>query len=538
MRFQLALVLTVLAAQSATPQTPRQTLPERLVCTSPTNTEGAKIVGGRNALASQWPGIASLQIVQGATSFHSCGGAAISRDWVLTAAHCVENTRIENGRVIAYAWNDAHTALQRQGPYQIVLGASRLGEFTESQKFDVAEVRIRPGYRNEEAAQGNDIALLRLSRPWNGPISTLSLLADTDQLSEAGEQAWVGGYGLLQEDPTGRLPWQSKYALNSQLIQAPSLHLQETAAPTVSATACRAKIEAAMQRWPEWKFAFSVTAAQICAGLPEGGADSCQADSGGPLVKINRNGCPYQVGIVSWGIGCARRDTPGVYTRISSHADWIQSVTGSLIGESPQLAAADTGLAAMFARVQQEFPEQIQRIPIELINAQGRSTTLLEPGERVDLRLTMPVTGKLAIYDLNANGELQRLFPNEDDASRIDGWPQWQAGRVVRVPGDLFSFSLQAGHPYGRQSVLAVIVPAGAEGAIAAAPALEPIPAPADYMVRLVRDMLGRVAPNRGLNRVDGAIANGGAVRQASDLRFSLGMLEYCIDSRICGLEN
>lgn len=83
-----------------------------------------------------------------------------------------------------------------------------------------------------------------------------------------------------------------------------------------------------------------------------------------------------------------------------------------------------------------------------------------------------------------------------------------------------------------------MIVPAGAEGAIAAVPALEPIPAPADYMVRLVRDMLGKVAPNRGLNRVDGATANGGAVRQASDLRFSLGMLEYCIDSRICGPEN
>ena len=534
-RTMLVAGLAVLAAQSAIPQTP-QPLPERPICTPIRNTEGSKIVGGRNALASQWPGIASLQIVQGAKSFHSCGGAAISRDWVLTAAHCVENTRIENGRVVAYALNDAGTALQRQGPYQLVLGASRLGDFDASQRFDVTEVRVRPGYRTGEASLGNDIALLRLSRPWAGALATLSLLPGTDQLSEAGEQAWVGGYGLLQEDPTGSLPWQSKYALNSQLIQAPSLHLQETTAPTVSTAACRAKVEAAMQRWPDWRFPFSINAAQICAGLPEGGADSCQADSGGPLIKINKNGCPYQVGVVSWGIGCARRDTPGVYTRISAHADWIQSITGPLTGEAPQLAAtADTGLGGVFARVQQEFPDQIARLPIELVNASGAVTTFLEPGDHVDLRLTMPVTGKLAIYDLNADGQLQRLFPNADDASRVDGWPVWERGRVVRVPGDLFTFSFRAGIPYGRQSVLAVVVPAGAEGAITAAPALEPIPAPADYMVRLVREVLGKVAPNKGLVREDSPAPSGSAGRQNSAPRFSLGALEYCIDSRICG---
>ncbi|XP_076227652.1 trypsin-1 [Nomia melanderi] len=56
----------------------------------------------------------------------------------------------------------------------------------------------------------------------------------------------------------------------------------------------------------------------ICAGVEEGGKDSCQGDSGGPLLC---NGT--QVGIVSWGFGCARPGLPGVYTRLDVYLDWI-----------------------------------------------------------------------------------------------------------------------------------------------------------------------------------------------------------------------
>ncbi|XP_032672461.1 trypsin-1-like [Odontomachus brunneus] len=58
--------------------------------------------------------------------------------------------------------------------------------------------------------------------------------------------------------------------------------------------------------------------AQICAGLLEGGRDACQGDSGGPLMC---NGT--QVGIVSWGEGCARPNTAGVYSRVDFYLDWV-----------------------------------------------------------------------------------------------------------------------------------------------------------------------------------------------------------------------
>jgi secreted trypsin-like serine protease len=64
----------------------------------------------------------------------------------------------------------------------------------------------------------------------------------------------------------------------------------------------------------------------MCAGQP--GLDSCWGDSGGPLFAASQGGF-IQVGIVSWGGGCAAPDRPGVYTRVSAISDFIQSATAN-----------------------------------------------------------------------------------------------------------------------------------------------------------------------------------------------------------------
>jgi hypothetical protein len=77
-----------------------------------------------------------------------------------------------------------------------------------------------------------------------------------------------------------------------------------------------------------------VTDAMICAFVADGGKASCQGDSGGPLM-IDTNEGWQQIGIVSWGIGCAAEGFPGVYTRTAVFSDWINEITqGIAIGQT------------------------------------------------------------------------------------------------------------------------------------------------------------------------------------------------------------
>lgn len=66
---------------------------------------------------------------------------------------------------------------------------------------------------------------------------------------------------------------------------------------------------------------YNITSNMICAGdVAQGGKDSCQRDSGGPLVDDITG---ELVGITSFGEGCGRPGYPGVYARVGAAISFI-----------------------------------------------------------------------------------------------------------------------------------------------------------------------------------------------------------------------
>lgn len=510
------------------------------VCVRERTTEGTKIVGGASARAAHWPGITSLQLqFANGNARHLCGATAISSRWLLTAAHCLETTKMVDGKAAYFEWNTEGTRLRRRGTLRAVIGASDLTSASPDQIYGIQSFVVHPEYLVDAGPLGYDIALMKLDRDYTGPTISLSLSSQTDALTNNGELAEVAGFGNLDED-TRKFDMGYGTLSTGTRVGAPSTELMETSLATSPMSACGPKIEAAMARLAR-RFPYELTAAQICAGQPRGGSDSCQGDSGGPLVKININGCPYQIGVVSWGIGCARPDTPGIYTRVSAYADWIAEQTGAMTGQKASLLPpARSGGTDLFKSIETQFAGQIAHIPMQLLNAAGNPVSVIEPRDLINIQVDMPVKGKLILFDLNARQELTQLFPNLDEASRVDGWPVFESGRKIKVPGDLFRFRLEAQEPFGHQSVLAMVVPDGTGLPVSAADGLKNIANPLAYIVNLLRATLIESGV-RGIGRVDefDALDDVAPAQRTAPASgppvFAMGYLEYCIDSRICG---
>jgi len=94
--------------------------------------------------------------------------------------------------------------------------------------------------------------------------------------------------------------------------------LQEVAVPIISNFECQQRYQqAGLYQYSD------IPDIMLCAGYKKGGKDACQGDSGGPLVVQRKDGRFNLEGVISWGIGCGRKNLPGVYTRISKFQNWI-----------------------------------------------------------------------------------------------------------------------------------------------------------------------------------------------------------------------
>jgi secreted trypsin-like serine protease len=231
------------------------------------------VVGGLPVDASDSPwtvALSSRDRFGGTRSGQFCGGVAVGRSTVLTAAHCM-------GEEVLGARPDQLRDLR------VIAGRTNL-RTDEGREIAVRETWVNPDYDTESNA--GDFAVLSLAEPL--PADAVVRAAGAgDPAYEPGTSAHVYGWG----DTTGGGDYA--HSLRAARVQV------------LPDARCE-------QAYPGSADGSYVAARMVCAGEPQGGRDACQGDSGGPLVARGR-----LIGLVSWGSGCGRAGSPGVYTRVS-----------------------------------------------------------------------------------------------------------------------------------------------------------------------------------------------------------------------------
>mmetsp|Transcript_114 Transcript_114/g.304 ORF Transcript_114/g.304 Transcript_114/m.304 type:complete len:427 (+) Transcript_114:179-1459(+) len=235
------------------------------------------IVGGTRASSDRYPYFVSVYTKLNGGSYHVCGATLIESDVVLCAAHCAD-----------------HADFVRVGAYQHPNSRTNGGEPYHDSR--VASRHVHPNFFSDSRDRlHNDAMLLKLAKP----VTDSELLQNrmkldrvkrVDQNFEDGDPVTAIGLGRVNEKGS-----VSKF-------------LKEVDLKYMSNDKCSL-------------YFGDLPDEMMCA--KEANVDACEGDSGGALIKTgNDPRSDVQIGIISWGSGCAN-SFPGVYTRVAEIKDWI-----------------------------------------------------------------------------------------------------------------------------------------------------------------------------------------------------------------------
>lgn len=236
----------------------------------------SRIVGGQSANNGEFDYSVSMQDNQG----HFCGGSLISPTMVLTAAHCLG------------------------GSYDCVVGRTTNINGNGGQSIPMKKEIRHPKYNSQKT--DNDFAILVLSKAVDMSDNNVGLvnLNKSSNYPSVKSSVTVVGWGETKAQTRG---------LSNNLLKVE--------VSVISNQEC-GQSSGSVGGYSDNYFN-QITDNMMCANVSGGGKDACQGDSGGPCV-VKTNGQHTQVGVVSWGIGCATKAFPGVYSRVSEAFDWIE----------------------------------------------------------------------------------------------------------------------------------------------------------------------------------------------------------------------
>lgn len=275
------------------------------------------IVGGRPAARGTFGFVANVYI----GGQPQCTGTLIAPRWVLTAAHCAS---ISGAATMGLGGTPATFP---PTAYDVKLGSVQTSG-AGGEDHHVSVVALDPAFSPATGAE-NDVALLELAAP-SGQTPVAIAAVGERAIWKPGALSTIAGFGTT-----------------SPSASAKPATMQVAHVPITTDAYCAAAYPPGAANELSNGGSFDART-MVCAGYSQGGHDTCEGDSGGPLLAITSAG-ERLVGATSFGNSCAQPGYPGVYARVAEGPirAWIASRVPGAFAPEPQTPGAGGGPRAL-----------------------------------------------------------------------------------------------------------------------------------------------------------------------------------------------